>query len=128
MYEEISKKIGNKKIINGGYRAVLFDFRLLKKNYCCHCGQKLIIKKVKYLVLRNIFKIVEAEHNTEYFYYCSECDYLIEYKNQKEIFKFQTDNESLKLVNSKQLISKYDVKLLKINQYLILDNGNFFKR
>ena len=128
MYEEISKKIGNKKIINGGYRTVLFDLRLFKKNYCCRCGQKLVIKKTKFLVLRNIFTIVEAEHNLEYFYHCPECKYLICYKNQKKIFRIQTDNESVILPNSKQLILKHEVKLLKIGQNLLLYDEDFFDK
>ena len=125
MYNELEKKIGNKKIINGGYRTVLFDLRLLKKNYCCCCEGKLAIKRTKYLILRNIFSLVEAEHNTEYLYFCPKCGYYIEYKNQKKISKIQKDNEELKLNNSEQLISKYSVKLFKVGQYLVLNNDIF---
>lgn len=119
MYPEISKKV-RRKIVNGGYRTVLFDLRLLKKNYCCQCEKKLIIKKTKYIMLRKVFSLFEAEHNTEYLYYCNDCNYYIEYKKQREIAK-KKNNNSKKLSNSNELISNNKVNLSRIGELFVKD-------
>lgn len=123
MYDEIGKKIG-KKIINGGHYYILFDFRLLKKSYCCKCGEKLVIKKAKYLTLMKEFTWVEAKHNTEYLYFCSKCNYFIDYKNQKIISKYQRDYNRIELENSEQLILKHKMNFAKIDGKIILSKND----
>ena len=119
MYEEISKKMSNKKIVSGGYRFGFFDMRLFKNNYCCKCGRKLIIKRTNYLILLNRIMFLEAQHHTDYFYHCDHCDYYIEYKNQKIISKVQKEKGSIELVDAKELILRNKVKFKKIGKYLI---------
>jgi hypothetical protein len=110
----------NKMVVSGGYYSVFFDFRLLKVNYCCHCGQNLKISRVNYIRLIEYALHYRADHEKNYFYHCDKCNYYIKYKNQKKISKMQSEKGSLKLPNSKKIISQEKVDFKKVDNDLVL--------
>ena len=94
------------------------EFGILKRNYCCICGNKF---KRKIIHLRNIYKyrpfclpfLKERKASSILItpvYYCKNCDYLIDYDEQKNITQLQKQYNTHVLENGKTLIKKHKVK------------------
>lgn len=109
--------------IKSGTGFGFFDPRLLKKNYCCKCGTKLLIKYPQYYILKESILYYKKLYFRDFYYYCCNCDYYIKYKNQREISKTQRENCLVQLEGANGLISKYQVKFTKNGEELCLSSN-----
>ncbi len=91
---------------------------IFKRHYCVICGKKLRRKitilesVVKYKPFGIPFAKERKSHRTivSPVYRCKNCDYMIEYDNQKIVNRLQKENNSIILINAKRLVKKYRVK------------------
>ena len=111
----------NKNYVRGGNYSGLLTFGMLSKKYCCNCGCKLSIKRIKY---RKIYKgvlLTSVDHHTEWCYYCECCNYYIGYRNQKKIAKFQKQTQNKKISEGVKIIEQYKMNLRKDGKNFYLD-------
>ena len=110
--------MSNKVNVPIGNYIDFFDFRLLKRNYCCKCCRKLKIKFLRYRKLNDFGSFTMSEQHYTFCYYCEKCNYYIDYKNQKIINKYlsKTNVETKKC---EDLIRKHKINLIKKGKWFI---------
>ncbi len=97
---------------------ITLELGVLKKNYCCLCGEKL---KVRIIILHvkgfykpfhlSFLKEKPYEYNTIIpVYFCKKCKYYIKYDNQKEIKKMQNEYNCKILSEGKKIIEKFKIE------------------
>jgi len=100
------------------------DMRVIKKNYCCICGNKL---KRKFIFLSYKVKGLSVVYRRDTIlttgYACKNCNYEILYSKQKKIKATQKKYGSYILPYGKKLIKK-----LKINEYFDKEAGFYLKK
>lgn len=101
---------------------IRLPYPIFRKNYCCICGGKLNKKWVLLAYNTKTFKMNNRVLQITRCYICKNCNYEINFFEQKKIRKAQKKNNMLILSNGKELIKKY-----KINEYYDKENDTWEK-
>ena len=97
-----------------------FDFRLLKKNYCPKCGQKYKLKILTYRKQKEYKVFLTYNTYTNIYYFCNQCSFYMNYKNQKHIARLQKEYGNNIVDNAKSIIDTNKIQVKKEKDYYVL--------